>query len=556
MSATCVTHADWSYSSSLSCTSCLLAVSQTHLPSLRFFALHAISDTFLCGLVAVVFALAAFSSSNSVSSQLGHAFCEHLSRGNSLFGFVTSPGSGMENCEEKWQYGIAPLIMLAACVMLFVRAKTARAVWDYYRRMLTEGKISLESPSTSSIASSASSHSSSSTIHGEQYGEQQIYPYARATRSRKKRSETATSSSSSSGQRKPGHSRSSSSSTIRAVLPPGSASRIMLLPNDYSGAGLSPVDVRVSGSSSPSSPNMHTPRNTKSASAESVDTLRASHPLSGVRSASRHSPQPCYPQQHPYAPAGHTTSSSSVSHACVATNHSRKRSLSHGSGSGTDPQGRVVVYAPILMSIEEAQSLGGKEAVIEAAEAQAREALASTRVHGGDRHSSEGRRHRGPSPVLNQPPIFDSRGDPIYPVPRHYSQPPREAHPIQAASRTTSSKPRAQSTSAYEHHHHYYHASPRQQSDIEYVRSPREYSSHQQSTQYEQQVSQRFATSPQRGIANSRSPHRSRSSQTTPTLPPHQLGDNKSAAFTAIKGFRDESATEMVALRHPSHKTQ
>ncbi|KAL7009492.1 hypothetical protein EMMF5_001123 [Cystobasidiomycetes sp. EMM_F5] len=354
----------------------------THLPSLRFFALHAIVDTILCGLVAILFALTAFSANTLVSSQLGHAFCEHVSKGHSFLGFVTSPGSGMENCEEKWLYGIAPIIMLCASGAFCIRAKTARAVWDYYQRALTEGKISLDSPSTSSVSSSTFSHSSSSTLHVDNLGQAANYPYSRASRSRKKRSGTGSSSGSSNGTggRTISHSRSSSTSTVRPFLAAGTASRIMLLPSDYANPGY-PIEKSSGQASSPISP-----RSGKSSSSESFDTIRGPHPLhpQGLSahttlSSSNTYPAPPIPSlshhqsQYQQAAASHFTPNPSTSPPALETHlapaHSRKRSMSYDSGSTPHP--KVVVYAPILMSIEEAQSLGGREALIGNAQAKA-----------------------------------------------------------------------------------------------------------------------------------------------------------------------------------------
>lgn len=251
--------------------------------------------------------------SSSVSQGLGHAVCEHLSRGDA-WGLVASPGSGLELCEERWNYGLATFLLLLGGIALFVRTKTAIFIYDYYRRIATEGKISLESPSVVSLLSSRSSNDgrrlslSYDDHHRQQHSQQhsQQHPPSTSTRPR-----TNTNSSR--------HSRASSSSTVRPFRS-ATASRIMLLPPDYQSSLSSSPSLQVT----PPSPHLaHS-----NSSCDSIDTVK------GVSSCSSSNP----------------------------SSTSRKRAMSHDSAS--HPYNHVVVYAPVLMSIEEAQQLGGKEAVI------------------------------------------------------------------------------------------------------------------------------------------------------------------------------------------------
>ena len=232
-------------------------------------------------------------------SGLGHAVCEHLSRGDAL-GIVASPGSGLELCEEKWSYGIAPLLLLISGIALFVRTKSALFIYTYYREAQAEGRICLESPT-----------SSPRTSHEQQQHRQ----HSQCT------------SKSRSGR----HSRSSSASTIR----PHSgqpASRIMLLPTDYDASCRTPTLNII-----PASPLV----GSMNSSTESFETITAAQ-----------------------------DSSSDIF---------RKRSYSHGSGA--DQRERVVVYAPVLMSIDEAQKLGGREAVIASAISSSPTSYASSPRH-------------------------------------------------------------------------------------------------------------------------------------------------------------------------------
>jgi hypothetical protein len=104
------------------------------------------------------------------------------------------------------------------------------------------------------------------------------------------------------------------------------ASRIMLLPVDYQ----SPPQTGLPSSQFPSLRVIPpSPYISSNSSCDSIDTVKG-----GLSTSSPH-------------PSAST---------------SRKRSMSHDSGS--NPYNHVVVYAPVLMSIEEAQQLGGKEAVI------------------------------------------------------------------------------------------------------------------------------------------------------------------------------------------------
>ena len=235
----------------------------------------------MTGLTAVAFALvAAYAPSN-----LGHAVCEHLSRGDAL-GIVASPGSGLEMCEEKWSYGIAPLLLLISGIALFIRTKSALFIWAYYREAQGDGRICLESPE-------------SSPRHSHEH-QQSPHHHHSSSRSRSGR-----------------HSRSSSASTVR----PHSgqpAARIMLLPTDYDHSLRTPTLNII-----PASPLL----GSVNSSTESFETIKVA------------------------------AQDSSDAH--------RKRSYSHG--SERDHKERVVVYAPVLMSIDEAQKLGGREAVIASA---------------------------------------------------------------------------------------------------------------------------------------------------------------------------------------------
>ncbi|KAK9900089.1 hypothetical protein P389DRAFT_165232 [Cystobasidium minutum MCA 4210] len=328
----------WMLSSAVVGVIAVRAVVQSHIPSLRIFALHAIIDSLLAGLVVFVFALTAFSS--SISQNLGHAVCEHLSRGDA-WGLVSSPGSGLELCEERWNYGLAPFLLLLGGIALFVRTKSAILIYDYYRNVESgQGKISLESPSAASLLSSSSSSRSSNEgrrmslssyddhhSHSHHHRGQQQYASAHRSSSQT-RTNNAFSNNNTSSATSGKHSRSNSSSTVRPFRS-ATASRIMLLPVDYQSQQQPP--------SIGSSPFLHiTPPSPhlahSNSSCDSIDTVKG---ISTTCSASN-------------------SSSSS----------SRKRAMSHDSGS--NPYNHVVVYAPVLMSIEEAQQLGGKEAVIAA----------------------------------------------------------------------------------------------------------------------------------------------------------------------------------------------
>ena len=293
--------------------------SQNHLPSLRLFAIHSIIDTSFAALATLVIASVTFSP--SVSTKLGHAVCEHLSRGDAL-GIVYSPGSGLEACEEKWSYGIAPVLLLLAAIALFFRSKTAHYIYNYYRRAAFDGRISLESPSIVTP-----------TLHHPTYSSIPMKGRSNTTSST-----SSTSSSLSSGR----HSRSSSASTVR----PGTASRIMLLPIDFK------------TSSSPSQ--------------------KAAFPILQVTPPTPSSLVP----------------SSSLSECPdtpkLSSTHNPPEKTRTGSRSN---HGNVIVYAPILMSVEEAHQLGGREAVIATA-------LSSSPNSG--RVGSVGTRHRQHSPPSNR----------------------------------------------------------------------------------------------------------------------------------------------------------
>lgn len=271
---------------------------QKHFPSLRIFALHAVADAVLMGISAAVFAMLAL----YAPSQLGHAVCEHLSRGDAL-GIVASPGSGLELCEEKWSYGIAPILLLLSGIALIIRAKSSLFIWYYFRQAQGEGRICLESPNSTPRHSS---HEQRGQIAGQ------------------------------SGKSRSGrHSRSLSASTVRPHH--ALASRIMLLPTDYDSSSLRTPTLNVI----PASPLL----GSTNSSTESFETIK------GVASDSD-----------PY----------------------RKRAYSNGSAAE-----RVVVYAPVLMSIDEAQKLGGREAVIASALSSSPTSYASSP------------RHRTTSPPVN-----------------------------------------------------------------------------------------------------------------------------------------------------------
>lgn len=230
----------------------------------------------------------------------------------------------MELCEERWNYGLAPLLLLIAGIALFIRTKTAIFIYDYYRRTATEGKISLESPSVTSLHSS---RSSSEGVHLSSYDEHRRHHQHHQHRTSPPSSTRPRNNTTSSA-----HSRSSSSSTVRPFRS-ATASRIMLLPPDYQNQqGSSPSSFSPSLHITPPSPHL----THSNSSCDSIDTVK------GVSSCSSN---PSF------------------------SNTSRKRAMSHDSGS--DPYNHVVVYAPVLMSIEEAQQLGGKEAVIASASASA-----------------------------------------------------------------------------------------------------------------------------------------------------------------------------------------
>jgi len=133
------------------------------------------------------------------------------------------------------------------------------------------------------------------------------------------------------------HSRSSSASTVRTA----SASRIMLLPADYKQSQSSSFSL-FSGTNE---------------SSDSLNTIKA--PMSGSKEAYR------------------------------------KRSMSSDSHSSQGQRNMVVVYAPTLMSVEEAQKLGGREAVI------ANPTLSVSPASYSSSSSSSGR-YRQPSPVGNK----------------------------------------------------------------------------------------------------------------------------------------------------------
>lgn len=315
-------------------------VLQPHLPSLRIFALHSIIDTSLTALVSLVFVLTLFSS--SLSTKLSHSICAHLARSSNSalesVGLIFSPGTGLENCEEKWSFSIVPLLLFFAGTVLFVRAKMTSYVYAWYKdSAYSEGRISLESPSVDSLSSASSAtlahdaHRRYSSSSSGGHNHQHRHHYDR------KKSASMSSGSSppklrlNSGTNLPlpgRHSRSSSSaSTIRPSngqhhsdpLVPLSPSRIMLLPSDYEGSAVytSPTSLTPSGTAGHTSPRI---------------------------------PSYCHPN------------TSAESFETVTAGSSRRRSFSHDPTS--NPAGHVVVYAPILMSIEEAQQLGGREAVI------------------------------------------------------------------------------------------------------------------------------------------------------------------------------------------------
>lgn len=102
----------------------------------------------------------------------------------------------------------------------------------------------------------------------------------------------------------------------------------MLLPPDYQ-PGLSSPALQIT----PPSPHL----THSNSSCDSLDTIKG-----GVSTCS--------------------SSSSNNNSSTSSSSTSRKRAMSHDSGS--NPHNHVIVYAPVLMSIEEAQQLGGKEAVI------------------------------------------------------------------------------------------------------------------------------------------------------------------------------------------------
>lgn len=301
---------------------------QSHIPSLRIFALHAIIDTLLVALIVFIFALTAYS--GSLSANLGHTVCEHLSRGDA-WGLVASPGSGLELCEERWNYGLAPFLLLLGGIGLFIRTKTAFYIYDYYRNLESnQGKISLESPSVTSLhLSTTSSRSSDEGVRlssydhhhhhrAQQYKDSQHPSHQSSHRSTSRPRNNTPSNTLSSSSSPTRHSRSSSSSTVRPFRS-ATASRIMLLPVDYQSQQQQP-SLHIT----PPSPHL----THSNSSCESLDTVKG------------------------------------VSSTCQTNtaNSSRKRAMSHDSVS--NPYNHVVVYAPVLMSIEEAQQLGGKEAVI------------------------------------------------------------------------------------------------------------------------------------------------------------------------------------------------
>lgn len=269
------------------------------------FAIHAVTDTILNALTVAAFALCAL----YAPSQLGHTVCEHLSRGDAL-GIVSSPGSGLEICEEKWSYGIAPLLLLISAIALFIRIKSALFIWQYYRAAQAEGRICLESPSST-----------------PRHSHDQLRSHSSSQSTRK------------SGR----HSRSSSASTIRPHHS-HTASRIMLLPTDYdhSSASLRTPTVNVT----PASPML----GSSNSSTDSFETIRAHD-----------------------------------------SNNDAFRKRAYSAGSAVE---RVVVYAPVLMSIDEAQKLGGREAVIASALSSSPTSYASTTP-----------RHRTTSP-----PVSSTRG--------------------------------------------------------------------------------------------------------------------------------------------------
>jgi hypothetical protein len=289
---------------------------------------HSLIDAILTTLVVLCFALVTLSS----PSHLGRRVCEHLSRGDALLGggIVASPGSGLESCEEKFAFGIAPVLFLLGGIAVYVRITASTFIWSYYRRAhAAEGRICLESP-TSTPKSSYE------------------YPTAAGGGARQRAGTAGSSHPASSQPPLPGrHSRSSSASTVRPNLsfknPSQPASRIMLLPSGFDASGYrSPLPHLniVPPSPVPSS----------NSSTDSFETIKG-----------------------PAPPSVQTT---------------RRRSMSHDS---TDS---VIVYAPILMTISEAQSLGGREAVI------ASSATASSRHQ---RTGSSSPRHRTTSPPATAP---------------------------------------------------------------------------------------------------------------------------------------------------------
>ena len=314
------------------------ATTQKHHPSLRLIAVHSLIDAILTTLVVLCFALVTLSS----PSHLGRRVCEHLSRGDALLGggIVASPGSGLESCEEKFAFGIAPVLFLLGGIAVYVRVTASAFIWSYYRAAHSaEGRICLESP-TSTPKSSYE------------------YPSSSAGRRRAGTAGAATHSASSQQHQAPPlpgrHSRSSSASTVRPKLSFKNlnqpASRIMLLPSGFDASGYrSPL------------PHLNvippSPIPSSNSSTDSFETIKG-------------------PGPGPAPPSAQTT---------------RRRSMSHDS---TDS---VIVYAPILMTISEAQSLGGREAVI------ASSATASSSSSRHQRTGSSSPRHRTTSPPATAP---------------------------------------------------------------------------------------------------------------------------------------------------------
>lgn len=405
---------------------------QSHIPSLRLFAIHAIIDTVLGSITVLLFTIATIFSSGDVSSSLGHAVCEHLSR-NDAWGLVSSPGSGLELCEDRWNYGTAPLLLISSAIALFLRCKSAIFIYSYYHQMVVasqKGRISLEdlesdSPhptsmhhhnllhqqhhsntSNSSLSSAATATGSSHHHNHHHHQHHQKHPHHShhndsCSSSTRPRTNTASTSSSSS-KHSHSHSRSSSSSTVRPFRSATTASRIMLLPADYNNkntSGISPA-LHVT----PPSPCMP-PSNSSS---ESLDTIKAG-PLSSS----------------PPTPSFYSSSSSLLS---------RKRAMSHDSAS--NPYNHVIVYAPVLMSIEEAQQLGGREAVI------APSANSSALCSSPTSYASTSPRLRGHSPPVGSDNnnhhhhLYSKSGHPqqqhsmrqFYTHPQHYHHPSHNHH--------------------------------------------------------------------------------------------------------------------------------